>query len=159
MSATTSASTSATTSASTNYHQILKDNFLLVEVEDISDVKIWGHLYFINNMQKYCFNMSGIILLGKGIHNVVENHNSFKTMLCPRKICLYDNCSYFHDKIGDEHNYKSNLWTKLIHNKSSLDKSIENLKSYDTDRVNKYFYIHNDFMIHNIMITLLINIK
>jgi len=113
-----------------------------------------GILYYDNEKDIYYLLIGNIILKGN-IRNVVNRNETFKTAPCKYgNSCALDSCTYYHNYPGEERNIKSNMFTKLIHSKSNLKKSVKNFQSKSEMDRNKYFEMHSDFVMHNILILL-----
>lgn len=111
-----------------------------------------GIIYYDSEKDLYYLIINNTIIKGN-IRNVVNRNETFKTAQCKYGIsCSLDNCPYYHHRPKEERNFKSNIFTKLIHCKSNIRKSIKNFRNKSQEEKNKYFEMHSDFIMHNILI-------
>lgn len=111
-----------------------------------------GIIYYDNIKDIYYLRINNTVIKGN-IRGVVNRNETYKTSVCKYgHTCSIDECPYYHFKPKEERNYKSNLFTKLIHCRSNIKKSIKNYRNKSQPEKNKYFEMHSDFIMHNILI-------
>ena len=116
-----------------------------------------GLVYYDKVKDIYYLRVNNVILKGN-VRNVVNRNETYKTSICKYGVeCIIKDCPYHHFRPKEERNYKSNIFNKLIHCRSSLKKSIKNFRKKNADEKNKYFEQHSDFVMHNLLILLALN--
>ena len=116
-----------------------------------------GVVYYDKVKDIYFLRINNVIIKGN-VRGVVNRNETYKTAVCKfGNNCVINDCPYYHFRPKEERNYKSNIFNKLIHCKSSLKKSIKNYRRKSPEEKNKYFEQHSDFVMHNLLILLALN--
>jgi hypothetical protein len=116
-----------------------------------------GVIYYDDKKDMYYLRINNVVLKGN-VRDVVGRKEKYKTAVCKYgDKCAIDNCPFYHFRPREERNYKSNIFNKLIHCRSSLKKSIKNYRRKSPEEKNKYYEQHSDFIMHNLLILLALN--